>query len=244
MRRPPQRLGAVPRGEGVGGETGVHEGKVGFIVGIHEIIVVLVDLDGGELALVDNVLVGEGAQVEPVLQADGVGCALAQHVQLPLEVPLVEGRRVGDLGGDAVAVGGAQDDKGLQDDGLARGGGGAQQRGILGGRAPAQHAQAERVGDVLQLPLGLVQGLLVGLEEEVADGVLAGRRQLDVLLALEVLDEELVGDGGHDAGAVAVAGVRADGAPMGHVAEEVPRWGGDVRMIVCPLRGWGEAYHR
>jgi hypothetical protein len=127
----------------------VHQGKVGFVVGIHQIVVVLVDLDGGELALVDDILVGEGAQVEPVLQADGVRGALAQHVQLPLEQLLVEQLGVRDLRGVAIAVRRRQDDEGLQDDGLARGRRRSQESRILGGRAPAQHPQAQRVGDVL-----------------------------------------------------------------------------------------------
>jgi hypothetical protein len=48
-------------------------------------MVVGVDLDGRELTLVDNILVGQGTQVEPVLEADGVGSAFSKDIELSLE---------------------------------------------------------------------------------------------------------------------------------------------------------------
>jgi hypothetical protein len=68
-----------------------------------------------------------------------------------------------------------------------------------------------------------LQGLLVGLEEQVTDGILAERRQLNVLLALKVLDEEPVRDRRHDTGTVTISHIGTHSTSVGHVAEKVPR---------------------
>src|SRR4051812_23565240 len=75
---PPQRLSTVPRRERVGGEARVHEGKMSLIIGIHQIMVVLVNLNWCQLPLVDNVLVGEGADVEPVLKPNSMSGPLPE----------------------------------------------------------------------------------------------------------------------------------------------------------------------
>jgi hypothetical protein len=49
-------LGAVPGGEGVGGEAGVDEAEVGGEENVIEVVVVCVYLDGRELTFVDNEL--------------------------------------------------------------------------------------------------------------------------------------------------------------------------------------------
>lgn len=56
MGGPSQRLGAIPGREGVGGKTRVDEGEVRLVVGIDQVMIVLVDLDRGQLPLVDNIL--------------------------------------------------------------------------------------------------------------------------------------------------------------------------------------------
>lgn len=91
---PPERLSTIPRGERIRAETGMHECKMSFIVGIHQVIEILIDLHGGELALVHNVLVGEGAQIKPIMQADGMGGPLPEHVELSLEVFFIKIIRV------------------------------------------------------------------------------------------------------------------------------------------------------
>jgi hypothetical protein len=57
-------LSSVPRWESVGGETRVDKGKVGRVKSMVEIVVVVVDLDRGELTFVDDVGRGKGADVE------------------------------------------------------------------------------------------------------------------------------------------------------------------------------------
>jgi hypothetical protein len=84
------------------------QGKVGGILVVLKIIEEVVDLDGRELTLVDNVLVGERADIEPVLEGDGVSGLLSQEVQLTVEELVVE------LGVDN----GIEDNKGLLDRGL------------------------------------------------------------------------------------------------------------------------------
>ena len=62
-------------------------------------MVVLVDLDRRQLALVNNVLVAQRAQIEPIMKADGVGGTLAQDVELAFELLLVEYFGIGSLWG-------------------------------------------------------------------------------------------------------------------------------------------------
>ena len=45
----------------------MHKSKVALIIDVEQIVVVLVDLDRRKLTLVDNVLVAQLANVEPVV---------------------------------------------------------------------------------------------------------------------------------------------------------------------------------
>jgi len=141
------------------------------------------------------------------VKPNGVGRPLPQNVQLSRKEFLGELGRVRRLRGVALPVGRCQDDKGLQDLGLSRGGGGAEEGRVYGRLSPSQNPQVQGFGNLFQLPLGLLHRLLVGLEEEIPHGVLTEGRELDPDLSLEVLDEELVGDRCHDARAVAVSSI-------------------------------------
>jgi hypothetical protein len=55
----------------------MHKSKMGFIVSIYQIVVVLINLHGSELALVNNVLVRQGAQVKPIVKTNGMGRTLS-----------------------------------------------------------------------------------------------------------------------------------------------------------------------
>ncbi|GKT49344.1 uncharacterized protein ColSpa_09525 [Colletotrichum spaethianum] len=135
---PSQRLSTIPGGEGVGRETGVDKGEVGLVVSVDQIVVVLVDLDGGQLSLVDNVLVGEGAEVKPVLETDGVGGALSEDIQLSFEESVIKLFRVDVLGGVALAIGRGQHDKGLHNDGFTGLGSRAKQSRVNRRPSPSQ----------------------------------------------------------------------------------------------------------
>ena len=152
------------------------EGKVGFVVGVDQVMVILVDLHRRELALVYDVLVGQGAYVEPVVKANGVRGPLAQHVQLPLKQAVVKFLGVGVFGRISGAVGGGEDNKGLRDNRLSRLRGGAEQTGINGRLPPSQDTKAQRFGNIFQLPLGLGKSLFVGLKEQVSHCILTQRR--------------------------------------------------------------------
>ena len=86
--------------------------------------------------------------------------------------------------------------------------------------APAQQHLAFGLDGALELLLaGQARGVLLGQEDH-ADAVLAGRRQLDAL-ARHLGAVELVGDLDQDAGAVAHQLVGADGAAMVEVLEDL-----------------------
>ena len=199
----------------------MYQGKVCLVVSVYQIVVVLVDLDRCKLALVDDVLVGQRADVEPVVEANGVRGTLSQHEQLDFEVPKVELLGVGHFWRVPRAVVRREDNKRLQDDRLATESSRPEQAGIGGRLSPSQDSQAQRLGNVFQLPLLLLQLLGLGVEEQVANSVLSWRRKLDANIALEVLDEELEGDGSHDTSTIAVSCIRSHRTTMGHVAKKV-----------------------
>src|SRR5690606_37325634 len=149
-----------------GRESGVHEGEMSLIIGIHQIMVILIYLNRRQLPLVNNVLVGKGADVEPVLELDSMSGALPDDIELPLQEPLVKLLRVCCLWSVACAVCRAQHDKGLEDDGLTRGSRGTKETRIHGRLSPSQDPQAQRLGNIFQLPLRFVQRLPVWLEEQ------------------------------------------------------------------------------
>lgn len=168
-----------------------------------QVMVVIVNLDGRELSLVDDVLVGERTNVESAREEEGVGGVLAEDVKLALKVLFVEGGvRVGDL---AVSVRGGEHDDGLEDVGLAGEGCGTEDRAVRRDLAPSENAKVERLGDLLERRL--VRDEEVGaalLEEDVSDGVLALVGELDVQLALRFAHEEGVGDADHDSCSISV----------------------------------------
>jgi hypothetical protein len=189
---PSEGLGTVPGRKGVGRESTVDKRKVSFVIGVHQVVVIGVDLNRSQLTLVNNVLVRQGAKIEPVLEPDGVRSPLSENIQLPLEKSVVKLLCVGDLGGVASAIELLQHNEGLTNERLAGLGGRAKEGRINGRLSPSQHPEPQRLGNVFQLPLRLLEGLLVRLEEKVAHGVLTERRKLEVIFTCKVLDKELV----------------------------------------------------
>lgn len=186
-------------------------------------MIVLVDLDWRKLALVDDVLVGKGADVEPVVDADGVRRPLPENIELSLEEPEVELLGIRLLGSVSWPICRLKDDKGLENGRLTRLGSRSQKRRVGGGLSPPKNSQTQRFGNIFQLSLGLFHSLRVRLEKEISHGVLTQRRELDVNLALKVLDEELMRDRGHDTSAITVSCIGPNGTTMGHVTEKVSR---------------------
>lgn len=187
VRSPSQRLSPIPGRECVRGESRVDQCKVCLVVGIDQIVVILVDLHRGQLALVDNVLVGQRADVEPVVEANAVRSTLTEHVELSLKLSLVE--LLGSVGIRRVSgtVGGCENDEGLEDSRLPTESSRSQQRRVHRRLSPSEYSQVQRLSNVFQLPLLLLQCLWIGVEEQVAHSILAWGWQLDTSLPLEVL---------------------------------------------------------
>lgn len=152
-----------------------------------EVVVVVVDLDGSKLALVDDELGRERADVEPVRKLDGVGCVLAQDVELAAKVASVE--RLFGLGRlCAIAVVRSQDDNWLQDLWLSAQGSGPEDGIVLGDLSPAEDLEVELGGDPAEDALVLLQrGRVSGLEEDVSNGVLAKGRECDIEVSVDFL---------------------------------------------------------
>jgi hypothetical protein len=182
-------------------------------------MIVLVDLDRSQLSLINNVLVRKGAEVEPVVQANGMRRSLPEDIQLPLEIPFIKLFGIGDLGSITGSICGLQHNEGLQNDRLSGLGSRPEERGIYRRLSPPQDLETQRLGNIFQLPLGFMQRLLIGLEEKVSHSVLAQGRKLDANLTLEVLDEELVRDRRHNTCAITVACIGADSTAVCHVAQ-------------------------
>ena len=90
-----------------------------------EIVVVVVDLGRGELTLVDDDLVAQRADVEPIGERDGVGGVLPEDVELTLKILFVK-RGILRVRTAPVAIGGGQDDDRLEDQRFAGESGGTQ----------------------------------------------------------------------------------------------------------------------
>lgn len=64
----------------------MHQCEMTLIIDRHQIMVILVDLDWRQLALVNDVLVAQGTEVKPIVETDGMGGALSQDEKLALEM--------------------------------------------------------------------------------------------------------------------------------------------------------------
>lgn len=159
------------------------------------------------------------AQEETKWDKHGVRRVLPKDVELALEVLRVEHAAAGRR---ALAVVRAQHDEGLEDRGLLARCGGSEDGAVRRDLTPAEDAQAQLGGDFREERLLLLEADgVVGLEEDVPDGVLARFRKLATDLALSLALEEEVGDAGHYAGAVAIAAVCAGRATVGHGTEKL-----------------------
>jgi hypothetical protein len=196
----------------------MYESKMSFIIHIIKVVEVIVDLDGSELTLVDDVLVAEGANVEPLGKTNFVRALLAKDVQLSLEIFFVKGCGRGRFIAGAEMLG--EDDDRLENGGFLAQGGGSEDGTITWDIAPSEHSQTEMVGDLFKCSLGIGSLLVLPMEEYVADGILTAGRKLEALVEFKFPLEESVGDGCHHPCAIAITGIRTDGTTMGHVAQQ------------------------
>ncbi len=185
----PVRVGAGPAGEGVGGEPGVDHGDGRRHLRVGQVRIELAELAGVEHALVDDGAGGEARHVvlapaRDVGAQDRLPGEPPDHVELPLE-------------GHPVVGDGTRSDEHLADHRLAGLGHVSQRGGVERDVAPAQHQLSLGPDDLLELPLAGGPARQVGGQEDHADGVAPGARELDAelrgLLAQEdvrILEED------------------------------------------------------
>jgi len=194
------------------------EGEMSFVVDIIKVVEVVVDLDRGKLALVNNVLVAERANVEPIMEADFMGTPFAKDIQLSFEPLFVKVRSGSRFVAGAVMLG--IDNDRLSDDWLLGKSRWSENSAVTRDVAPSKHPQPEGLGDLLEGRLRLDSAFFFNVKEYVADGVLAGRREFETLVEFEFSLEEFVGDGCHDPCAIAVSSIGSNSTSMRHIAYE------------------------
>ncbi len=218
VRDEPERVRQRPAREGVGREARVHDGHGAGDPLVDQVGIEVVELVGGEHALVGDGARAQRREVDVGLVlgalAQDVGEALQRHpdhrsVGRPDE-ELAERRHHADRGG-------------------------AERRGVGGHVAPAQDGEALLGGDLLDATAGLGDLVLVAGKEGRADGVRVRLRQLEAGLAAH-LTEEQVRDTQQDPCAVAGVRLGAGGAAVLEVAQRRDRLGHDV---VAGLAGQG-----
>ena len=178
------RMGALPAGGGVGGEAGVNHGDGRGIALVLQVRIEFAKLIHQEHALVDDGAAGEGADV-------GVVVALLKHAAGDVE-PAVEV----DAAGDRLRA----RQEALADVGHAVAGALAEDFRVRGHVAPAEEVQPFLFGDDLERLFGAADQQRVLRKEEHAHAVIP---RIQTLNAGNDLAEQLVGDLGEDAHAVA-----------------------------------------
>ena len=204
----PERVGQRPAREGVGGEPRVDHGQCGGEPLVGQVGIEVVELVGGEHALVDEGPAGERGEVDLRLVLGPLAQAERQSLQRH----------------PAHAGTGAGDEELAEHRHHAPGGGARGGRGSIGHLAPAEDREALLGRDLLDPPPGLRDLLVVTGKERRADGVRRRGRQLEV----DDLAQEGVGDLHQDARPVAGVGLGARGAAVVEVAQGRQRLGHDV----------------
>lgn len=209
----PARLGAIPGGEGVGGEPAVHHRQVRLEVLVLQVGEVGHDLRGGQHPLVDDDLGRQRAGVEfetvrMAALADAVTGHLADHEQLTFQRVLIK------------AVGRTDEQHFHPRFGIA--GGRADIRGIgsLRDLAPAEQLLALGGDQLINDPLELLACRIVLREEDQPGPVLALLGQGNAEFVLRDLAEEAVGQGGEHAGTVTGIFLASAGTAMRHVPQD------------------------
>ncbi len=234
VRHHPVRVGERPFGEGVGGEPLVHQRERGDHARVGQVLVVLAHLVGQQQALVDDGAAAHAghvvlAAVRQLQRLDGGRRRLADHVQLALQ--RVRHDHVG-----------AAADEDLAQHGLL-GAHGGRHRHLAVDRhvAPAQQYLALGLHGTFEFLLAGEARRVFLRQEDLADAVFAGRRQLDAgggHLGAEVFVRDL----DQDARAVAHQLVGADGAAMVEVLEDLQALRDDrMRALALDVRHEADA---
>jgi hypothetical protein len=202
VRDEPERVRQRPAGERVGGEPGVHDRHRGGQPLVGQVGEERVELLGREHALVDDRARRQRREVDVGLPLG----ALAQAERHPLQ-------------GHADQPTGRTGDEELAEARHRAARGVTQQVGVDRQVPPADDPQLLLGGDLLDAPLGLLDGLVGAGDERRAGGIAGRGRQVEVA----DLAEEPVGDLQQDAGAVSGVLLRAVGAAVVEVAQRRQR---------------------
>jgi len=222
VRHHPERMGQVPGREGVGRVALVEEREGGGEERALQIEVELLDLRGGEQALVDDGAAAEGANVEALdlgAEDETLGGALGE-VELALEVVV----------GGLVLAG----DEGLDDDRERIEGLAAEAGGVGRDLAPAEEGEPFGLHGGLDDLLAMGLRVVVTLGQENHANAEVGVAEEGLVDRGEVVLEELDRKLGEHAGAVAGNRVGVDRAAVG---QGFQRRQGTVEHVVGALAG-------
>ena len=75
----------------------MYKSKMAFIVHRDQVVVIVIDLTWRQLAFVDDVFVAQRAEIEPIVQTDGMSCPLTKYIKLAFKLFLVESFWICDL---------------------------------------------------------------------------------------------------------------------------------------------------
>ncbi len=198
VRDEAERVGERPARERVRREPRVHQGDRGLHPLVDQVREEVVELLGGEHALVGDRAAGQRREVGIGLLLRTLAQAERQPLQAHPEEPAA-GRR----------------DEQLAEGRHHRQRGGAEAGGVGGHLAPAQDREALLRGELLDPAAGLRDRLVVTRDERGADGVCVAPGELEV----DDLTEEPVRDLEQDARAVAGVGLGARGSAVLEVAQ-------------------------
>ena len=206
-------LGQFPLGNGIGGKAGVDQGDGRAEPLVLQVWIIRAQLVGGQLAFIDDRLVGERGDVKLLAglgigAVDIVGGEFAQHVERPLQIEL------GDIRFRLY--------ENMLDPGLGRDGRIAQ--GLVVGRhfAIAQQFKAALVHIIVEQHAHLAAQVAVGRKEDHPNPILAERWQFKAHFPALVAKKS-IGDLQEYARPIARIGLAATGAPVLHIGEHGQR---------------------
>ena len=186
---------------------------------------VVVNLDRAQLALVNNIGRAQRTNVEPVRQTNAVRCMLAQNIQLPSKVLVVERAAVHFTLLRCPSIVVTHHDKRLHRLRLTTMRRRAENRTVDGHFTPAQDTQAQLFGNRFeQLDVLCACLIILRCEEEIAACILAYWRQLKVVVDRHLATKKGIRHTSHNTRTVTVTGICTRGTSVRHVAQQEARF--------------------
>jgi len=143
-------------------------------------------------------------------------CVLAEDVKLSLEMFFV---KMTPLTNISVSIVGAENNKGLENERFCAAGGWSENGTVSRHLTPAKDSEAQTGGDPRKDRVMLLDECrVVGLEENVSDGVFTRLWQFEANVPFCLTLKESMRDAGHHASTITITTVSTGGASMGHGA--------------------------